>query len=66
METKQTAIEQMYFEIKDYLHPSLHDLLFEIYEKYKHIEKEQIIDALNYDCYRNQYPENYYEERYGY
>lgn len=29
------------------------------------IEKAQILEALNYDCYRNEYPENYYEERYG-
>lgn len=29
------------------------------------MEKAQILEALNYDCYRNEYPENYYEERYG-
>ena len=75
METKLTAMQMMLMDLKYKQRIYEESKMFEcaialvtsidLAKSLIKIEKAQILEALNYDCYRNDYPENYYEERYG-
>lgn len=65
---KQTAVMQLINFILNERRQEDGSIKFHAHEDFSiflQIEKEQILEALNYDCYRNDYPESYYEELYG-
>lgn len=68
MGTKQTAVMQLINFFLNERRQNDGSIKFHSHEDFSiflQIEKEQILEALKYDCYRNEYLENYYEERYG-